>query len=168
MTIAHTVQMYLAQHQTSFDVLEHRHAASSLRTARTAHIHAGSLAKAVMLEDDLKRSHFIMAVVPANRQVDLARLSRQAGRPVHLASEEDAAGLFGDCDAGRGDHSEVRTRVGRALAAPDGAPGTAVWFERRRTHRPIPPQAHHGRLAEPACRHGRPRRQCRPRTRRMH
>lgn len=100
MTIAHTVQMYLAQHQTPFDVLEHRHSASSLRTASTAHIHASCLAKAVMLENDLEHSHFIMAVVPANRQVDLAKLSRQAGRPVHLANEEDAAGLFADCDAG--------------------------------------------------------------------
>lgn len=100
MTIAHTVQMYLLQHQTPFDVVTHRHSASSLRTANAAHIDAGSLAKAVMLEDDLKHSHYVMAVVPANRQVDLARLSRQAGRPLHLANEEDAAGLFADCDAG--------------------------------------------------------------------
>lgn len=100
MPIAHTVQMYLSQHQTPFDLVSHRHTVSSLRTANVAHIEARCLAKAVMLEDDLKHSHFIMAVVPANRQVDLAKLARQAGCSIHLASEEDAAGLFADCDAG--------------------------------------------------------------------
>ena len=100
MSIAHTIQMYLTQHQTPFDVVSHRHTVSSLRTANVAHIRASCLAKAVMLEDDLARNHFILAVVPANRQVDLARLSAQAGRAMHLASEEDAAGLFADCDAG--------------------------------------------------------------------
>ncbi|TAN54237.1 MAG: YbaK/EbsC family protein [Betaproteobacteria bacterium] len=100
MSIAHTVQMYLTQHQAPFDVVTHQPTVSSLRTAGVAHIHPTSLAKAVMLEDDLEHSHFIMAVVPASRHVDLAKLSRQAGRSVHLASEEDAAGLFADCNAG--------------------------------------------------------------------
>jgi len=100
MSIAHTVQMYLTQHHTPFDVVSHQPTVSSLRTANVAHIQPGCIAKAVMLEDDLAHSHFMMVVVPASQHVDLARLSREAGRPVHLASEEDAAGLFADCDAG--------------------------------------------------------------------
>lgn len=100
MPIAHTVQMYLTQHRTPFDVVPHQRTVSSLRTADVAHIRPSCLAKAVMLEDDLEHSHFIMAVVPASRHVDLAKLSRQAGRSVHLANEEDAAGLFADCNAG--------------------------------------------------------------------
>jgi Ala-tRNA(Pro) deacylase len=100
MPIAHTVQMYLSQHHVPFDLVPHRHTASSLRSADTAHIHASRLAKAVLLEDDFEHSHFSMAVVPASRRVELAAISRQAGRKLHLATEEDAAGLFEDCEAG--------------------------------------------------------------------
>lgn len=100
MSIAHTVQMYLTQHQTPFEVVSHRHTVSSLRTATEANIRPSCLAKAVLLEDDLEHDHFIMAVVPANHRVELAEISKQAGRSMHLATEEDAAGLFADCEAG--------------------------------------------------------------------
>jgi Ala-tRNA(Pro) deacylase len=100
MAIAHTIQTYLAQHQTPFEVVSHRHTASSLRTAKEANIQPSCLAKAVLLEDDLEHSHFIMAVVPATRRVELSKLSQRAGRLMHLATEEDAAALFADCEAG--------------------------------------------------------------------
>jgi len=92
--------MYLAQHQTPFEVVSHRHTLSSLRTATVANIQPSRLAKAVLLEDDLEHSHFVMAVVPATHCVELAKLSKQAGRSMHLATEEDAAGLFADCETG--------------------------------------------------------------------
>ena len=100
MSIAHTIQIYLAQHQVPFAVVSHRHTVSSLRTANEANIQPSCLAKAVLLEDDLEHSHFIMAVVPATRRVELGKLSQQAGRWMHLATEEDAAGLFADCETG--------------------------------------------------------------------
>lgn len=100
MPIAHTVRLYLTDHQTPFDLVPHAPTASSLRTATKAHIGAGSLAKAVLLEDDLARDRFLVAVVPANRRVDLDQFTRRTGRPVHLATEEDAVELFGDCATG--------------------------------------------------------------------
>ena len=100
MSIAHTIQIYLAQHQVPFAVVSHRHTVSSLRTANEAHIQPGCLAKAVLLEDDLAHSHFVMAVVPATHRVELDKLAQQAGRQMHLATEEDAAGLFADCETG--------------------------------------------------------------------
>lgn len=100
MSIAHTVQTWLAQHQTPFEVLSHHHTASSLRTACEANIRPGCLAKAVLLEDDLQHDHFMMAVVPATHRVELARVSEQAGRQMRLATEADAARLFPDCEAG--------------------------------------------------------------------
>jgi Ala-tRNA(Pro) deacylase len=100
MPIAHTVQMYLAQNGIAYDVVEHPHSVSSLRTASEACIAPTRLAKAVLLEDDLGHSRFLMAVLPAARHIELARISQQTGRPVHLATEEDAAGLFADCEAG--------------------------------------------------------------------
>lgn len=100
MTIAQTVQSYLAQNQVAFDLVAHPHSASSLNTAAEAHIHPGRLAKAVLLEDEKEPDHFIMAVVPASHRLEMARLSRQVGRPVHLATERDAAALFKDCEKG--------------------------------------------------------------------
>ena len=100
MTIAHTVQLSLAQSQTPYELVRHSHSSSSLHTAHKAAIPPAALAKAVLLEDDLEHNHFMMAVVPASRRVELTELARQAGRRVHLASEEDAAGLFSDCEAG--------------------------------------------------------------------
>lgn len=100
MTIAHTVQLSLDQSQTPYELVWHSHTHSSLHTAHRAEIPPAALAKAVLLEDDLEHNHFMMAVVPASHRVELAELARQAGRRVHLASEEDAAGLFTDCETG--------------------------------------------------------------------
>lgn len=100
MTIAHTVELSLAQSHTPYELVAHPHTRSSLHTAHKADIPPVALAKAVLLEDDLEHSHFMMAVVPASRRIELAELARQAGRRVHLASEEDAAGLFADCEPG--------------------------------------------------------------------
>ncbi|OGA62187.1 MAG: hypothetical protein A3F77_08385 [Betaproteobacteria bacterium RIFCSPLOWO2_12_FULL_67_28] len=100
MSVPHTVRMYLEQGNVPFDIVTHRHTVSSLRTADQAEIEPSRLAKAVLFEDDFQHSHFFLAVVPATHRVELARLSQCTGRPVHLASEEDAAGLFSDCAAG--------------------------------------------------------------------
>jgi len=100
MSIPLTVRSYLAENQIPFDVIAHRHSASSLNTASEAHILPARLAKAVLLEDEREPNRFLMAVVPATHRVEMARLSRQVGRPVHLATERDAAALFADCEAG--------------------------------------------------------------------
>jgi Ala-tRNA(Pro) deacylase len=100
MSIPLTVRSYLAENQIPFDVIAHRHSASSLNTASEAHILPARLAKAVLLEDEREPNRFLMAVVPATHRVEMARLSRQVGRPVHLATERDAAALFADCEPG--------------------------------------------------------------------
>ncbi len=100
MAIAHTVRMFLDDHHVPYEVVSHPRSLTSLRTAQSARIEADQLAKAVLLEDDLEHSHYVMAVLPATRHVRLPELALTIGRPVHLASEEDAAGLFGDCEAG--------------------------------------------------------------------
>lgn len=100
MSIPHTVQLYLAEHHAPFEIVEHEPTGSSLHTASTAHIDPHCLAKAVLIEDDLARSRFLIAVLPASSRVDLHRLSRALHRPVHLATEEDAASVFWDCQAG--------------------------------------------------------------------
>jgi Ala-tRNA(Pro) deacylase len=54
----------------------------------------------VLLEQDLEHSHFVVAVVPASHRLQLAEAGRRLGRKVHLATEDDAAMLFEDCETG--------------------------------------------------------------------
>jgi len=100
MSIPHTVRMFLDNQRIRYELIAHKGTATSLRTAKEAHIEADRLAKAVLLEDDLEHSHYLMAVLPASRRLELPEVAIAAGRRLHFASEEDAAGLFEDCEAG--------------------------------------------------------------------
>jgi len=100
MAIARTVQHALEQSGISFDVIAHDPTPSSLRTADAAHLDPGAIAKAVLLTDDEDRGRHLMAVVPASCRVSMTEVSRRTGRPVHLATEDDAARVFPDCRLG--------------------------------------------------------------------
>lgn len=97
MTIAHTLQDYMAQRGVQYEVLPHPRTPTSMETAEAAHIPGDCLAKAVMLEDD---GGYVMAVVPATHQIKLNRLSGQLQRKLRLAMERDFADLFTDCELG--------------------------------------------------------------------
>jgi len=97
MAIARRLQWYLDAKGVRYDVLPHPHSSSSLETARQAHVPAECLAKAVLLEDE---RGYVMAIVPASRRIDLARLNQQLHRELELAREREIATLFHDCDRG--------------------------------------------------------------------
>ena len=50
-----------------------------------------------MIEDG---DRYLMAVVPATHSVDLGALYRGFGREIGLATEEEVAKLFADCEPG--------------------------------------------------------------------
>jgi Ala-tRNA(Pro) deacylase len=100
MSIAHTVRMYLEGRGVPYEVIAHKRSATSLRAAETAHIEAERLAKAVLFEDDLEHDRYVVAVLPATQRVRVPELAIAVGRPVHVAGEEDASALFGDCEPG--------------------------------------------------------------------
>jgi Ala-tRNA(Pro) deacylase len=100
MTIAHTLKTFLEKEQVAYELVAHRHTATSLRSAGTAHVDPTRLAKAVLLEQDLEHSHYIVAVLPATHRLQLAEAGRSLNRKVHLATEDDAATLFEDCETG--------------------------------------------------------------------
>lgn len=100
MTMAHTLRNFLDQQHVPYELVSHRHTATSLRSAGTAHVDPGQVAKAVLLEQDLEHSHFVVAVVPATHRLQLGDAGRRLGRKVHLATEDDAAMLFEDCETG--------------------------------------------------------------------
>jgi Ala-tRNA(Pro) deacylase len=97
MTIAATVQRYLSDHHVDYDVLEHPRTLSSMKTAEAGHVSGDRLAKAVVLRAD---SGYMMAVLPASCHVELGRMRKCLDQPVGLATEQEIARLFEDCEVG--------------------------------------------------------------------
>lgn len=97
MTMAHTVQRYLEDHDLSYELTTHPRTGCSMRTASVAGIPPHRLAKAVMLEDE---QGLLMAVLPADRHVKLGVLRRRLGRDVGLATERSLGDWFTDCEPG--------------------------------------------------------------------
>jgi len=97
MAIAITLQAYLDKSGIHYDVLSHTHTETSLDTAQTTHISPEQIAKSVILEDE---AGYLMAVIPASHHIELGQLSHQLERRLGLATEDELAGLFSDCDLG--------------------------------------------------------------------
>jgi Ala-tRNA(Pro) deacylase len=97
MTMANTLRKYLAEHGVSYDVLPHRHTATTMNAATTAHVPAEKVAKPVILEDE---TGYLMAVVPANHHVKIGKLNKLLGRHMGLATEPELKTLFADCELG--------------------------------------------------------------------
>lgn len=97
MTISLTLLEYLEWNRVDYDIVEHGRSSSSLETAESAHVPPGQVAKCVLLEDE---TDYLMAVLPANRRIELSKLQHQLNRELDLATEDEAADLFFDCDIG--------------------------------------------------------------------
>lgn len=97
MGIAMTLKDYLSRNGVEYQVLVHPRTGSSPETARVAHVPGDRLAKTVVLEDE---NGYLVAVVPSTYRVRLGELSRQLQRHLRLASEQEFASLFKDCDLG--------------------------------------------------------------------
>ncbi|MDH3476140.1 MAG: YbaK/EbsC family protein [Rhodospirillales bacterium] len=97
MALATTLQQYLAERKVAYDVTTHDPTTTASRSAQQSHVPGDWLAKAVVVKDD---ERFVMAVLPASHHLRLGELSRLLDRQVGLATEEEASGLFGDCDFG--------------------------------------------------------------------
>lgn len=97
MGIAMTMQEYLEDNHIPYDVAKHRRTGNSAMTARASHVSGKELAKGVVLKWD---GSYILAVLPASRHVDLGKVRAIVGEDVMLASEEEVAALFPDCEEG--------------------------------------------------------------------
>jgi Ala-tRNA(Pro) deacylase len=97
MGIALTMQEYLEDNHVPYDITRHERTGSSSMTAQTSHVPGGALAKGVVLKWD---GGYLLAVLPSSRHVDLEKVGKIVGEPVEMASEQEAASLFPDCDEG--------------------------------------------------------------------
>lgn len=97
MAIAMTLKSYLDGHGVQYDTVEHPYTESAMDSAKSAHVPAHQLAKAVVLEDD---TGYIVSVLPSNNHLNLAWVNEELQRDLKLATEPELKKLFQDCETG--------------------------------------------------------------------
>ena len=97
MAIATTLINYLDERGVIYQTVEHPHSSTSRGTARSAHIPAHQLAKAVVLKDD---DGYVVSVLPASHSLEISWVNEELKRNLALACEQEFKTLFQDCEAG--------------------------------------------------------------------
>ena len=96
MRMARKVQSSLNRAHCEYDIVAHRHSSSSLETARVAGVPAERVAKSIILDDH--HGHYLMALLPASRHLDLSKV-RSTGE-WQVSRESNLPHLFDDCERG--------------------------------------------------------------------
>ncbi|MDT8404170.1 YbaK/EbsC family protein [Sulfuriflexus sp.] len=97
MAIAITLRQFLQNENIDYEILHHDKSRTSLETAANAHVSGDCVAKSVLLEDD---TGYVMVVLPASHELDMARIHEHISRPLTFAHETVLARLFSDCEPG--------------------------------------------------------------------
>ena len=98
MPISTRLQECLNRENVRYQILPHGETYTASRLAQELHVSGKELAKVVILK---VADRFVMTVLPASWQVDLARLKGIFDTaPVRLAFEQEIRELFPDCDVG--------------------------------------------------------------------
>ncbi len=98
MSISRTLNVYLDREHVHYDVLPHPEAFQALTIAQMLRTPEEKMAKVVIVKVDRR---FVMTVLPASWKVDLRRLRTVfATHSVRLATEDEIASLFPDCELG--------------------------------------------------------------------
>ncbi len=95
---AEKLREYLLTHGVPYEVHEHPLAFTTSRVAEVEHVSGKEIAKPVILVAD---DHFVMAVVPGHKHVDLTKAREAFGcENLRLAEESEFADAFTDCERG--------------------------------------------------------------------
>jgi Ala-tRNA(Pro) deacylase len=97
MGIAISLQRYLDSRAVGYDVITHDPTKTSLATAHINSIPEANLAKGGLIR---RRDGYLLAIVPASCEVQLNEVGRWLKQPVGLATEEEVAATFADCESG--------------------------------------------------------------------
>ena len=97
MAMANRLREFFDSNQLNFDVIAHEHAESGLRNAQAAHLAGDTVAKSVLLKDG---DNYLLVVLPATHMLDLGRMHQILDRHVGLATEDEVAQVFSDCELG--------------------------------------------------------------------
>jgi Ala-tRNA(Pro) deacylase len=98
MPILKKLREYLDANGVRYEVRSHPQAFTANAVAAAEHVPRMAMAKVVVVRSG---AHFLMTVLPAAYRVDLKPLRREVGKVgLHLATEEEFAGLFPECAPG--------------------------------------------------------------------
>ena len=108
---------FLRKQGVTFEKVHHKEAFTAQRVAAAEHVTGKEVAKTVVVKGGDK---FFLLVLPANLLVNMAKASQAVGAQVAMASEEEMAALFTECDVGAeppfGSQFGLSTFVDRHLA----------------------------------------------------
>jgi len=97
MGVAITLKEYLSNNNISYFECSHEHSETALESARATHIPSDVVVKAVLLSDG---KEYLLAALPANRRLAIARLCDYMDQDYDLANEDEIADVFRDCEVG--------------------------------------------------------------------
>src|SRR6516165_2519356 len=87
----------LNENEIRYETLKHTEAVTAQRIAQAVHVKGRHHAKVVMIKAG---DQHVMAVLPADHQVDLQALKKILGKSVSLDPENEFKSLFPDCATG--------------------------------------------------------------------
>ena len=98
MAMIERLKQLLDSSHVPYELHEHTRANTATAVAAADRIPCSEMAKVVLLRAG---DHYVMAVVPASRRLDLARVRDTIEEPdLELASESELVRLFPDCEKG--------------------------------------------------------------------
>lgn len=98
MALNERLKRFLDQQGVTYETSSHREVFTAQEVAATSHVSGRQLAKVVVVREN---GGHLMVVLPAACRVDLTALKHVSGkRKLSLATEEEFARLFPDCDVG--------------------------------------------------------------------
>jgi len=110
----------LNQSKVPYEILHHPEAVTAQRIAQAEHVKGRHHAKVVMIKSGEQR---LMAVLPADHQIDLEKVGKVIGKTASLDSEKEFKSLFTDCAIGAmppfGNLYGLPTYVDKSLAEQD-------------------------------------------------
>ena len=110
----------LNENKVRYEILHHPEAVTAQRIAQAEHVKGRHHAKVVILKSG---EQHIMAVLPADHQIDLEKVGKVIGKTASLAKESEFKSLFPDCAIGAmppfGNLYGLRTYVDKNLAEQD-------------------------------------------------
>lgn len=97
MAIAITIQEFLDDRCLPYDLLTHDRTLTSSATAHASAISEDNMAKGVLIR---RKDGYLLAIVPASSHIELDKLGAWLNQPIGLATEEEVAAVFSDCEPG--------------------------------------------------------------------
>src|SRR5438552_14834 len=91
------VAEFLAENHVRFEELQLPPAFSATHRAKHLHVCGRQVAKCVLL---MAPTGPLLAVLPATHHIDLALLTQELNQSIHLATDEEIARVFPDCEWG--------------------------------------------------------------------